>query len=79
MVAIRDRTSGVNRERMMRPPLPEPAPALPMPAQHSLGPDKEEMASPAPQKVADEQPEELVSAAKAGPALAPEGDLKLLA
>jgi hypothetical protein len=50
-----------------------------MPAQHSLGPDKEEMASPAPQKVADEQPEELVSAAKAGPALATEGDLKLLA
>jgi hypothetical protein len=50
-----------------------------MPAQHSLGPDKEEMASPVPQEVADEQPEELVLGAKAGPALAPEGDPKLLA
>ena len=63
----------------MRPPVPEPAPALAMPAQHSLGPDKEEMASPAPEEVADEQPEELVSAADAGPALATEGHLKLLA
>src|SRR5262249_44679245 len=62
------------RERMMRPPVPEQAPALAMPAQHSLGPDQEEMASPVPEDVADEQPEELVSGAKAGPALAPEGD-----
>jgi len=48
-------------------------------AQHSLGPDQEEMASPVPEEVADEQPEELVSGAKSGPALASEGDLKLLA
>jgi hypothetical protein len=46
---------------------------------HSLGPDQEEMASPVPEEVADEQPEELVSGAKAGSALAPDGDLKLLA
>jgi hypothetical protein len=63
----------------MRPPVPEPAPALAMPAQHSLWPDKEEMASPVPQEVADEQPEELVASADAGPTLATEGDLKLLA
>jgi hypothetical protein len=37
------------------------------------------MASPVPEEVADEQPEELVSSAKAGPAMAPESDLKLLA
>jgi len=64
---------------MTRPPVPEQAPALAIPAQHSLGPDQEEMASPVPEEAADEQPEELVSGAKAGPALAPEGDLKLLA
>jgi hypothetical protein len=37
------------------------------------------MAPPVPVEAADEEPEELVSGAKAATASAPEGDLKLLA
>ena len=50
-----------------------------MPAQHGLGPDHKEVASPVPVEAADDEPEELVPGAEAGPVLATEGDLKLLA
>jgi hypothetical protein len=50
-----------------------------VPAQHGLRPDQDEMALPVPVEVADEEPEELVPAAKAGPAMATESYLKLLA
>ncbi len=66
-------------ERMTRPPAPEQAPALAVPAQHGFRPNEDEMASPVPVEAADEEPEELVSAVEARPALAMESDLKLLA
>ncbi len=50
-----------------------------MPAQHGLRPDQDEVTSPVPVEAADEEPEELVSGAEAGPVLATEGDQKLLA
>jgi hypothetical protein len=50
-----------------------------MPAQHGLGADQEEVASPVPLEAVDEKPEELVSGAEARPALVTEGDLELLA
>jgi hypothetical protein len=64
---------------MTRPPAPEQAPALAVPAQHGFRPNEDEMASPVPVEAADEEPEELVSAVEARPALAMESDLKLLA
>jgi|SRR5215472_8310696 len=50
-----------------------------MPAQHGLGPDQEEVASPVPVEAADAEPEELVPGAEAGTVLTTEGDLELLA
>jgi hypothetical protein len=61
------------------PPAPEQAPTLAMPAQHGLGPDQEEVASPAPVEAADDEPEELVASLEARPALGAESDLELLA
>ena len=60
-------------------PAPEQAPALAMPAQHGLGPDQEEVASPVRVEAVDEKPEELVSGSEARTALVMEGDLELLA
>ena len=81
MVAISDRTSGFKRpsQRVVGPPAPEEAPALAVPAQHDLGADQEEVASPVPVEVAEDEPEELITGAEAGPTLATEGDLELLA
>ena len=50
-----------------------------VPAQHGLGPDQEEVASPVPVEAADDEPEKLVTGAEAGTALATESDLELLA
>jgi hypothetical protein len=50
-----------------------------MPAQHGLGPDQEEVASPVPVEAVDDEPEQLVPGAEAGPTLATECDLELLA
>jgi len=50
-----------------------------MPAQHGLGADQEEVASPIPLDAVEEKPEELVSGAEARPELVTEGDLELLA
>jgi hypothetical protein len=50
-----------------------------MPAQHGLGPDQEEVASPVPVEAADQEPEEPVPSTEARPALGAEGDLELLA
>ena len=60
-------------------PAPEETPALAVPGRHGRGPDQEEVASPVPVETANEEPEELVTGAEAGPGLATEGDLKLLA
>ena len=82
MVAISVRTSGFKRGRPQGAagtPAPEEAPALAMPAQHGLGADQEEVASPVPLEAVDEKPEELVSGAEARQALVTEGDLELLA
>jgi hypothetical protein len=45
-----------------------------MPAQHGLRPDQDEVTSPVLVEAADEEPEEPVSGAEAGPVLATEGD-----
>ncbi len=58
---------------------PEQAPTLAMPAQHGLGPDQEEVASPVPVEAADHEPEEPVPSAEARPASGAEGDLEVLA
>jgi hypothetical protein len=52
-------------ERVAGPPAPEQAPAPAVPAQHGLGSDQEQVASPVAIESADEEPEELVTAAKA--------------
>jgi hypothetical protein len=66
-------------QRAAGTPAPEKAPALAMPAQHGLGPDQEEVASPVPVEAVDDEPEQLVPGAEAGPTLATESDLELLA
>ncbi len=66
-------------QRAARTPLPEQAPALAVAAQHGLKADQEEVASPVPVEAADDEPEELVPGAEAGPALATESGLERLA
>jgi len=50
-----------------------------MSAEHSLGPDQEEVAFPVPVEATDDEPEEPVPSAEARPAPGAEGDLELLA
>ena len=66
-------------QRTAGAPAPEQAPALAMPAEHGLGPDQEEVASPVPVEATDQEPEELVASVEAGPMPAAECDLELLA
>src|SRR5437773_897671 len=49
------------------PPPPEQPPALPMPAEHGLRPDEDEVAAPARAEPAGHDPEQLVSGAELGP------------
>src|SRR5689334_19543612 len=66
-------------ERMTRPPVPEQAPALTMPAQHGLGLDQAQVAWPVTLETTYEEPEELVPSPEAGTMPGAEGDLELLA
>jgi hypothetical protein len=50
-----------------------------MPAQHGLGPDQEELASPVLVEAADCEPEKLLAGAEARTASVTECDLELLA
>jgi hypothetical protein len=82
MVAISSRDPGVQARTSQRTagtPVPEETPALAVPVQHRLGPDQEQVTSPVPVETPDEEPEELLTGAEAGPALATECDLELLA
>ncbi len=65
IVAISDRTSVFSRGRPQRvagPPMPEQAPALAVPAQHGLGSDQEQVASPVAIEAGDAEPEEFAKA-----------------
>ncbi len=66
-------------QRTAGTPAPEGAPTLAVPAQHGLGSDQEEVASPVPVEAAEREPEELVANAQAGPVLGAECDLEQLA
>ena len=61
------------------PPAPEQALAPAVPAQHCLGPDQEQVASPVPVQSPNEEPEELVPSSEARTTPGAESDLELLA
>jgi hypothetical protein len=66
-------------QRVAGPPAPEQAPALAVPAQHFLGPEQEQVASPVPVQSPHEEPGELVPSSEPRTTPGAESDLELLA